>query len=331
MNANKNLNTARAGGASDEYYTSLHDIELVMQQYENAFAGKVVYCNCDNPLRSNFVRYFYENFDKLKLKKLIASCYIKKTRGFLDTAPNKPALFTEYAGGSSLPFPDGLKIQHLKGDGDFRSLESVKLLEQCDVVVTNPPFSLFAEHVKQAVKHNKDFLVVGNINGVTYVGIIELLVAGKLFVVYNEEGMLFEIPKELGKKKLAESCNSAFFQRGDTFFAKLETCIWFSNMQPASYPAPLELVKTFDAEKYPKYDYFDDIYVDSLANIPKDYPGVMGVPVTLLRRLNPEQFEILGATFPAGKSKEFVDCGKMQPFLNGKPVYRRLLVRLQHS
>lgn len=290
-----------------------------------------MYCNCDNPLRSNFVRYFYENFDKLKLKKLIASCYVKKSRGFLDTAPNKPALFTEYEGASALPFPEGLKIQHFKGDGDFRSLESVELLEQCDMVVTNPPFSLFAEHVKQAVRHNKDYLVVGNINGVTYAGIIELLVAGKLFVVYNEEGMLFEIPKELGKKKLAESCNSAFFQRGDTFFAKLETCIWYSNMPPANYPAPLELVSTFDEQKYPKYDYFDAIHVETLASIPKDYPGVMGIPVTLLRRFNPEQFEIIGLTSAAGKPKDWAYCRTMKSCLNGKEVYRRLLVRLKRS
>lgn len=297
---------------SDEFYTQLCDIERELQHYAGCFVGKVVYCNCDDAHISNFYRYFKLHFQALGLKKLIASCYKEQTRNLFETNEGEKAFYCVYDGTSQSEKP-----QYFQGDGDFRSKECVNLLKQSDIVVTNPPFSLFREFVSQIVKHGKQFLIIGNVNAITYKEIFELIQADKAWLGVNMGRGIsgFIVPDHYELYGTEVSVN----HEGQTIIAT-NNCLWLTNLTHSQRHEDISLTKEYSGHEgsYPKYDNCDGINVDKTQDIPKDYEGLMGVPITFLHKYNPEQFEIV--RFRKG------DDGK-DLCINGRCPYFRILVR----
>ena len=285
--ANKTLQQARKN-KYDEFYTQLPDIENELKHYHAHFKGKTVLCNCDDPRVSNFFHYFSYNFEHLGLKKLITTCYKSQERDLFSQNDSEHAIYLEYTGnktGGRVPKPEEIGIKHLKGDGDFRSPECIELLKEADIVVTNPPFSLFREYVAQLVEYNKKFLIIGNKNAITYKGIFELISKNKLWLgVRNiNQDMWLLLPDDCEKyEKMINGKKSKHIM-----------ACWFTNLDHKKRHEKLILYKKYTPEAYPKYDNYDAINVDKVADIPYDYDGVMGVPITFLDKYNPEQFEIV--------------------------------------
>jgi len=302
--SNKNLHKA-SRAKKDEFYTQLVDIENELKHYKDQFRGKVVFCNCDDPKESNFVKYFSMNFEHLGLKKLIAT-HFKDANLFTQESPYK----LEYTGdkdGNRMPDPDEFIIKMI-GTGDFRSEECIELLKEADIVVTNPPFSLFREYVAQLIKFDKRFLIMGNQNAITYKEIFKLIKKNKMWLgqSLNGRNILFQIPdyyesyyKIIDGKKYA-------FPKG---------VVWFTNLDVPKRNKEMVLYKKYTPEEYSKYDNYDAINVDRTEKIPMDYAGFMGVPITFLHKYNPEQFEIVGQgqgnlyreLTPRGLSSKFVE------------------------
>lgn len=297
---------------SDEFYTQLCDIERELQYYPDCFRNKVVYCNCDDARVSNFYRYFKDNFKVLGLKSLIASCYIEQTHDLFDNVPHEQAFYYTYKGEQETE-----EVHYFKGDGDFRSMECVALLQQADVVVTNPPFSLFREFVSQIVKYNKQFLVIGNVNAITYKEIFDLIQHDKAWLGINlGRGISgFIVPDHYAHYGTEVSVN----EQGQTIIAT-NGCLWLTNLALAQRYEDIDLTKVYrgNESSYPKYDNCDGINVNRTQDIPSDYNGLMGVPITFLHKYNPEQFEIV--RFRKG------DDGK-DLRINGKCPYFRILVK----
>lgn len=297
---------------SDEFYTQLCDIERELQHYTSCFNGKVVYCNCDDPLVSNFYRFFKENFHKLGLKRLIASCYKKQDLDLFQTLKNEKAYYCVYNG-----FEESDELFYFEGDGDFRSEESIKLLKQSDVVVTNPPFSLFREFISQIFRYEKQFLVIGNVNAITYKEIFDLIQKDKAWLGVNlGRGISgFIVPEHYEQYGTEVSVNA----EGQTVIAT-NNCLWLTNLELDQRHEDIELSKEYKGNKnsYPMYDNCEGINVNRTCDIPKDYDGLMGVPITFLHVYNPEQFEIV--RFRKG------DDGK-DLCVNGKCPYFRILIR----
>lgn len=264
MSNNSNLHRAKKA-RNDEFYTMLSDIENELRHYRDHFKGKVVYCNCDDARESNFFKYFSMNFEFLGLKKLIATGYKKDGRGV-------KLVYDGDRNGNRTVDDEEVQVTELEGDGDFRSEECVKLLDEADVVVTNPPFSLFREYIAQLVEHGKKFLIIGNFNGVTYKEVFPIIRDNKLW---------------LGFTWVKE------FKTDKNEIQKFGNIVWFTNLDHDKRHEKLILTEKYSPKKYPKFDNYDAINVDKLANIPKDYDGVMGVPITFLDKYNPEQFEIV--------------------------------------
>ncbi|MCQ2302785.1 MAG: adenine-specific methyltransferase EcoRI family protein [Bacteroidales bacterium] len=303
---------------SDEFYTQLCDIERELQYYQNCFVDKVVYCNCDDPRTSNFFRYFAINFHKLGLRKLIASCYIEDTRDLFSSVESEKGYYCEYSGEYGNQFyPDNVQIVYFKGDGDFRSRECIELLKQSDIVVTNPPFSLFREFVAQIVKYDKQFLVIGNVNAITYKEIFDLIQKNKVWLGVNlGRGISgFIVPEHYDLYGTEVSVND----KGQTIIAT-NNCLWLTNLELEQRNEELDLSKEYAGNEndYPKYDNCDGINVDKTQDIPRDYEGLMGVPITFLHKYNPNQFEIV--KFRKG------DDGK-DLSVNGKCPYFRILIK----
>ncbi len=319
---NKLLQKARAS-RSDEFYTQRSDIDRELKHYHNSFRGKVVYCNCDDPNTSNFFRYFVDNFQLLGLKKVIASCYRERMVNLFIEGNDSHGFFCEYTGerddnGSPI-LP---KIQYFEYDGDFRGRESVELLKQSDVVVTNPPFSLFREYVAQLVKYDKRFLIIGNINAITYKEIFSLIQSDKVWLGVNlGRGISgFIVPEHYDLYGTEVHVNS----KGEAIVST-NNCLWLTNMVVPCRNERLTLAKEYlgNEDKYLTYDNCDGINVNRTQDIPKDYLGLMGVPITFLHKYNPEQFEII--RFRKG------DNGK-DLSINGKcPYFRILIKRRQRS
>jgi len=290
---NQSLTKAR-DTKQDEFYTQLSDIERELRHYKQHFKGKVVYCNCDDPRVSNFFHYFSLNFKKLGLKKLITTCYKSQDMSLFSQNDSEQAIYLEYTGsknGSAMPEPEEIGIQHLKGDGDFRSKESIELLKQADIVVTNPPFSLFREYVAQLMKFEKKFLIVGNQNAVTYRDIFSLIKDNKIWLGYKSGDMKFKVPDHY------EARDTRYWEDEDgQKWRSLGNACWFTNLDISKRHEDLILYKTYTPEDYPSYDNFDAIEIGRTADIPMDYEGGMGVPITFLDKHNPEQFEIVGIT-----------------------------------
>jgi len=275
----------------DEFYTQLADIERELRHYKAQFKGKVVYCNCDDPRVSNFFHYFSYNFEKLGLKKLIATCYKSQEFDLFSQNDSEAAIYLEYDGdrnNNNVPDPAEIGIIPLKGDGDFRSAETIELLKQADIVVTNPPFSLFREYVAQLVEYDKKFLIIGHQNAIKYKGLFPLIQENKLWLGYGFKRNMAHFGSHY-----EDTAADLDHKEG---MIRVSGVQWFTNMDTSKRHEELILYKTFNVDDYPKYDNFDAIEVSKTTEIPMDYAGVMGVPITFLERYNPDQFEIVGTS-----------------------------------
>jgi hypothetical protein len=364
--ANKSLNKAKET-KNDEFYTQFIDIQKEIEAYleynPNVFNGKVVYCNCDDPYESNFFRYFVLNFNKLGLKQLITTSYkpspIANTQLALfgnDKAPTKMKGRSKITANKFIINKvhdingDGefnLKdvSQQLKenkhnewsplnGDGDFRSDESVELLKLSDIVITNPPFSLFREYVKQLFDYKKKFLIIGNMHAITYIEVFPLIKNNKLWLgnKTSSQQMFFEAQKEYTKKVIANKPQGMWWRIIDGKpLIGIHTALWFTNLdhgrrhQPLQLMTEAEIIKFVTKKPFEKYDNYDAIEVSFVKNIPDDYKSVMGVPVSFLDNYNPDQFEILGSN--RGVDQDPNKVYGRGSYLNGKEVYKRLFIK----
>ena len=307
MAKNTNLTDAKKA-KNDEFYTQIEDIEKELKNYKDFFKGKVVYCNCDRvdgENRSNFFVYFAENFKEFGLKRLICTTYNKGGKGRLCI----------YNGDTNLN-----NIIDMDGDGDFRSEECVKWLKKCDVVVTNPPFSLFRDFVAQLMEYNKKFLIIGNMNAITYKEIFPLIKDNKLWLGASIKSgdRKFYVPDNYPLN--ASGCG--IDEKGKRFI-RVKGVRWFTNIDHNKNNSPLELYKKYNPKDYPKYDNYDAINVDKTKDIPCDYNGVMGVPITFLDKYCPTQFEIVGIH---GNCYDYTKPEKSLT-INGKKVYKRIMIR----
>lgn len=309
--AQTTLNAAR-NAKKDEFYTRLDDISKELKFYTPYFKNKVVFCNCDDPYESNFFKYFALNFNRLGLKKLIATCYdgspivgdeLPLLFEIEETEPKKIAYKVEitevadYNNDGAINLTDvQYLIQNdknvlslLKGNGDFRSQECIELLKKADIVVTNPPFSLFREYVAQLVSFEKQFLIIGNTNALVTQEIFRLFQEDKIRTGYTNfnVGMFFEVPESYEQYHHIENGKK---------IARVSTSCWYTNLPVQRHKEMLDLIKHYSPEEYPRYDNYDAINVNTYTDIPCDYDGVMGVPITFLDKFNPEQFVVLGVT-----------------------------------
>ena len=296
MSKNTNLHKAKSA-KNDEFYTQYEDIENELQHYIHHFEGKVIYCNCDAEW-SNFWKYFKDNFNKFKLKKLISTHYEK----------DKTSYKLEYDGVEEVK-------TSLTGDGDFRSDECITILKEVDIVVTIPPFSLFREYIAQLMEYKKKFLIIGNMNAITYKEIFSLIKNNKIWMGMTMNGVgehWFEVPDNYNHGKIKTN--------GKIKLATIGNACWFSNLDHKKRHEKLDLYMEYkgNESKYLKYDNYDAINVNKVVDIPKDYNGVMGVPITFLGKYNPEQFEII--KFRKGNDEKDL-C------INGKCPYFRIIIK----
>ena len=315
---NKNLHSAKSN-KKDEFYTQLADIENELKHYRHHFKGKTVFCNCDDPRVSNFFHYFSHRFESLGLKKLITTCYKNQDMDLFSTHESEKAVMLVYEGdknGDRMPNAEEIGITELQGDGDFRSAESIALLKEADIVVTNPPFSLFREYVAQLMEFDKKFLIIGNINALTYKDIFTLIKENKMWLGYGFKG---------GAAHFINDSYDNYATASDKKegMIRVSGVVWFTNLEINKRHEDLDLYKTYTPEEYPKYDNYDAINVDKTKDIPADYAGAMGVPITFLDKYNPEQFEIIGA-MTTTKIDEY-NFG--YPFINSKKIYARILIK----
>lgn len=341
--ANKNSELRKANKAkNDEFYTQLSDIEKELKNYRKEFKDKVVFCNCDDPYESNFFKYFAMNFNFLGLRKLIATCYSTSPMAFTQLSlfdvnglkiknPNGKKAYkieiTEVNDNNGDGAIDLSDVEYLiknkkntltllKGDGDFRSDECIELLKESDIVVTNPPFSLFREYIAQLIEYNKNFIVMGNTNALSYKEIFKLFKEDSIRTGYTNfnVGMFFFVPDNTEKfHKIVDGKK----------MVRVATSCWFTNLPVKRHNEKLILYELYNEEKYPKYENFDAINVNSYTQIPKNYDGYMGVPITFLDKFNPEQFELLGL----GISNSGLEIG-VKPY---KPEHKKYRKEIQHK
>ena len=327
----KSLSEAKKN-KNDEFYTQLSDIEKELKDYKKHFEGKVVLCNCDDPRVSNFFKYFSLNFEYLKLKKLITTCYKSNVIDLFSRKDTEQAVYLEYTGDKNnnrVPDPEEIDIKKLNFNGDFRSEECIELLKQADIVVTNPPFSLFREYVAQLMEHDKKFLIMGDQNAITYKEIFPLMKENKLWLGMDNGGTKwfgvqdhYDIKTESRKKTVDRK---KYFSMG--------RINWYTNLEHNKRHENLILYKTYKNNKndYPKYDNYNAINVDKVKEIPMDYKGAMGVPITFLDKYNPEQFEILSCNdFRVTTRTPFKQHGLIKDkdgTIEGKAKYVRILIR----
>lgn len=328
--SNKNLRNA-SKAKKDEFYTQLSDIEKELRHHKDYFKGKVVFCNCDDPRVSNFFHYFSYNYEQLGLKKLITTCYKNQNVDLFSQNNSEKAIYLEYTGDKNrdnVPNPEEIGIKHLKDDGDFRSKECIELLKQSDVVVTNPPFSLFREYVAQLVEYKKKFLIIGNVNAITYKDIFKLIKENKLWLGASihsgdrEFGVPDDYPLTAASHRIGSDGKK---------YIRVKGVRWFTNLDYEERHEDLILYKNYSVNesKYPKYDNYDAINIDVTKDIPMDFPGVMGVPITFLDKYNPEQFELLGImnTGEINKGIRHEGTPHGRPLVNGVEKYLRILIK----
>ena len=318
--ANKSLRDANKA-KEDEFYTELSDIENELRHYKTHFKDKVVLCNCDDPRVSNFFHYFSYNFEQLGLKKLITTCYKNQNRDLFSQNDSERAIWLEYFGdrnNNRVPDPDEIGIHYFQGDGDFRSSECIELLKQADIVVTNPPFSLFREYVAQLMKYEKKFVILGNQNAITYKEIFSFIQANQLWLGRTLSFAKFRVPDYYEPR-----ATRFWIDESGQKWRSMGNICWFTNLDIAKRHEDLILYKHYTLEEYPKYDNYDAINVDKTAEIPMDYNGVMGVPITFLDKYNPEQFEIIGLDRYVEDNPKYGH----RFTINGKETYARILIR----
>lgn len=324
---NKNLTKAR-NRKNDEFYTRLEDITSEMQHYKQHFSGKVIYCPCDklfNVGRSNFGRYFLGKFHSLGIKKLICTQYNPNGFGIATEYDfEKCGIKWEYNGEKADgDFIDESEIDtyFLKGDGSFDSPECREIMKNCDIVVTNPPFSLFRKFLAQIMEFNKKFIILGNMNALTYKEVFPLIKENKIWLGYRNLGsdMFFEITDEYKKVIVKEKKEGSGWKEIDgEVMGRVANACWYTNLEHTKRKEKIYLDKTYNPTDYPKYDNYDAINVNRLEDIPKDYDGVMGVPITYLGKYNPNQFKII--KFRKGDDDKDLS-------VNGKCPYFRILIR----
>ena len=300
---NSNLHNAKRA-KNDEFYTQLSDIEKEMAHYKDFFKEKIVYCNCDDARESNFFQYFALNFEYLGLKKLI-------TTGYKESGKGVALIYEGDKNGNKIVENNEIIIRELDGNGDFRSAECVELLKEADVVVTNPPFSLFREYVAQLMKYGKKFLIIGNKNAITYKEIFPYIKDNELWL-----GITNPDEYRLPNGEITQSVKGL--------------CRWFTNIPHNRRNTELDLYKNYSVDEYPKYDNYDAIEVSKVTDIPMDYEGVMGIPITFLDKYCPTQFEIIGqlnvGCFMDNNGWQGSN-GKNMLSVNGKTAYKRVLIR----
>ena len=342
--------------ANDEFYTRYDDIAAEVEHCREQFKGKSVYLNCDDYRKSQFYRFFVDEFHALGLSRLDATGYAETQMDLWGVRTPERACHAAYDGHGEI-------VIGLHGDGDFRSAECVDLLKQADIVVTNPPFSLFREYVAQLVEHGKQFLVLGNMNAITYKEVFPLIKDGKMWLGVNNGSKSYEVP---------ERCrdNPGVYAENGRWYAKMGNTVWVTNLDYQKRHEVLVLGETYTPEAYPTYDNYDAIEVSKVRDIPRDYWGAMGVPITFLDKHNPDQFEIVGITDRSNSSglrtkkyepadtprwndlnarsaikmpdgshqavyarviiKRVSDeekSGLIRPYLDGKELYKRILIR----
>jgi len=364
--ANKNLNKAKET-KNDEFYTQYSDIQKEIEAYleynPDVFRGKVVYCNCDDPFESNFFRYFVLNFNKLGLKQLITTSYkpspvantqlqlfgddktLTKVKGRPKITANKFIVsevrdidedgeFNLKDVAKQLKANKHNEWTPLEGDGDFRSDESINLLKQSDIVVTNPPFSLFREYIKQLIDYDKKFLIIGNMNAITYKEVFPLLRDNKVWLGNNYKvnagAMFFEIPEKIANLEQVREIKTDESGK-KVYITRVQGIRWFTNLdhgrrhQPLQLMAEAEVIKFVTKKPFEKYENYDAIEVPLVKNIPSDYKGVIGVPVSFLDNYNPDQFKILGSN--RGVDQDPNKIYGRGSYLNGKEVYKRIFIK----
>jgi len=345
---NRNLRQAKKA-KKDEFYTQLADIEKELKHYKDQFRGKIVYCNCDDPYESNFFKYFAANFNALGLKKLITTSYsgspvagkqlpLFEIEGLKEIKPKDAEAHRieinevpDFNKDGAIDLKDIEQLlKHtanvcapLKGNGDFRSEECIELLKQADIVCTNPPFSLFREYVAQLVEYDKKFLILGDQNAITYKEIFKLIKENKLWLGYDNGGTKwfqvpddYDIPTE-SRKKIVNGVK--YFSMG--------RILWFTNLDTTKRHEELVLYKKYNPKEYPKYDNYDAIEASRYSDIPMDYDGVMGVPISFLDKYNPEQFEILGKTNNKEHAGDYLIGDDPIAMISGKKLHHRILIK----
>jgi len=356
MAGNESL-SARNRAPADEFYTQLTDIEAELRHYRDQFRGKVVLCNCDDPYESSFFKFFAMNFNHLGIKKLITTCYagspiaggqlpLFDLAGLRNASPPKDPYVVEIAEVSDLNHDgaidmcdveyllrnDANVLRRLEGDGDFRSPECVALLKDADVVVTNPPFSLFQEYLAQLIESGKQFLILGDQNAVTYSDVFAEIMANKVWFGYENGGIKwFQVPDDYdirteSRKKIVGGVK--YFSMGRIY--------WYTNLDTTKRHEPLTLFKRYIPDEYPTYTNYPAIEVSRVSDIPADFAGAMGVPITFLDKYNPDQFEILGSSTrlaePMSKfaARGSYNGGGRQRFYlpKGDGTYRRMYERI---
>ena len=364
MAGNKDLNAA-AQAKKDEFYTQLTDIEKEMRYYRKHFAGKTVLCNCDDPFESNFFKYFVLNFNRLGLKKLIATCYtgspianqqlsIFDILGASEGTENKPykAVVTKVydtTGDGAVDMLDVAELfksgenelTELEGNGDFRSPECLALLDEADIVVTNPPFSLFREYLGVLVEHKKHFIIIGNVNAISYKEIFPLLMGNGVWIgaSIHSGDRAFYVPDDYP----LDAAGCGIEEETGRKYIRVKGVRWFTNLDIKQRHEEMILVRRYDPTIYPTYDNYDAIEVSKVSDIPCDFAGVMGVPITFMDKYNPDQFEILGITdrnnpyglttkvYTREDGPNYGDCNRRgairMPDGTLKSTYARLLIR----
>ena len=317
--ANTNLHKAK-DAKKDEFYTQLVDIEKELVHYETHFKDKIIYCNCDNSEFSSFWEYFHLNFSRLGLEKLISTHY----------DPNNPVYKTEYTGGDDGNIHSGVKIR-LKDNGDFGSQECIDLLDKSDIIVTNLPFSLFKEFLSLLVSHDKKFIIIGNVNAISYKETFHYIKNNKIWLGYGGNcTMTFRMPDDY------ELRGSAFVGKDGHKYIKMVSCAWYTKLDIQKIHKDIDLWKTYNSEDFPRYDNYDAINVRKTSEIPCDYYEEMGVPISFLNFYNPSQFEIIGLLIDY-KGEDFIQGAPVYTdekhkhstcaVLNGKRQYAKILIK----
>lgn len=305
---NRNLSSARIN-ANDEFYTLIDDISKELNYYRDEFKGKHIFMNCDDPEESHFWKYFKLNFGFLGLSKITSTYY----------HPLEPTYRLDYDGKEIIKTP-------LEQNGDFRSPEAIEILKEVDIVVTNPPFSLFREYIAQLVKYDKNFIVIGNMNAITYKEIFPLLKDNKIWLGQNNGVMEFVIPENSPEK------SGQRIDENGIKYQKFGNIAWYTNMNAPRRNEEIVLYEHYSKEKYPEYDNYKAVNVGRVSQIPKDYYGIMGVPITFLTKHNPNQFKLIGSDFEVSEKLTNVVkegwAGKVdRGYIDGKRLYSRILIQ----
>ena len=374
MAKNADLGAAKTA-KKDEFYTQLTDIEKEMRYYRKHFQGKTVLCNCDDPFESNFFKYFALNFNRLGLKKLIATCYYSspiagqqlqygcdangqmtfyfEDKGAEENKSKRPykAVVTQVydkMGDGGVDMLDVAELfrtgenglVELEGDGDFRSPECLDLLDESDIVVTNPPFSLFREYVATLAEHQKHFIIIGNVNALKYKEIFPYIISNQIWLgasIHSGDRAFF-VPDDYSLDASTCGIDEATGRK----YIRVKGVRWYTNLDMKQRHEELILVKRYSPENNPSYDNYNAVEVSKTADIPCDYTGIMGVPITFFDKFNPDQFEIIwqaSGNTRASAPVEILEQLGYKPskedrggccLLNGKRTYDRVFIRNKH-